>query len=157
MSLQENTARWRKTKRGVVTNLFNKMKTRHQVLFDLEYLHKFSECKKFNRLFSEWKKSNYNKQFKPSIDRISSRGVYSKRNIQWLTWAENRFKQTMERRSRKGTVAQMIGNKTVKIFSSQREAAAKTGLSQGNLSMAMTGKRELCGGYKWKFTKPQTS
>lgn len=68
-----------------------------------------------------------------------------------MTWAENRFKQTMERRTRKGPVAQIIGNRTIKTYGSQREAIKETGLSQGNLSMALNGKRQYCGGYKWRY------
>ena len=149
--LLENTRRWRKTKRGLVTNLYHKLKGRNKVDFDLYYLHGFSDCRKFNRLYQEWVKSNYNKQFKPSIDRISNKTHYTKRNIQWLTWAENRYKQTMERRSRKGKVAKMMGDKVVKVYPSQRQAVIETGLSQGNMSEALNGKRELCGGYKWKY------
>ena len=73
------------------------------------------------------------------------------RNIPILTWAENRYKQTMERRSRKGPVVQMLGNKIIKTYKSQRDAVLKTGLSQGDMSMAMNGKRNYCGGYKWRY------
>lgn len=151
MKLLGNTARYRKTRKGLITNLFDKMKHRHFVGFNSSYLHDFSKCGKFDRLFKEWEKSNYNKQYKPSIDRISCKKGYEVGNIQWLTWAENRYKQTMERRARKGKVAQCMGNKIIKIYKSQREASIKTGLSQGNLSEAMNGKRGLCGGYNWKF------
>lgn len=151
MKLLENTARFRKTKRGVVTNLYSKLKSRNTVEFDLEYLHEFAKCKKFDRIFNEWVKSNYHKQFKPSVDRINNKKHYTKNNIQWLTWAENRYKQTMERRSRKGRVAKIMGNKIIEIFISQRVAVLKTGLSQGDISMVLNGKRNYCGGYKWAY------
>lgn len=149
--LLENTARFRKTKRGLVTNLFSKIKTRNTVDFDLSWLHEFSQCKKFDRIFNEWVKSKYNKQFKPSLDRINNKIGYTKTNVQWLTWAENRFKQSMERRHRSPMVAQKMGDKIIKIYKSQLDAVRKTGLSQGNLSMALTGKRKLCGGYSWEY------
>ncbi len=152
--LLENTARFRKTKRGVVTNLFQKLKGRNVVEFTLEYLHEFADCRKFDRLFNEWVKSGYDKQFKPSIDRISNKKGYLKNNIQWFTWAENRFKQTMERRSRKGAVLQLMGDKVIARFESQRIAVIKTGISQGNMSTVLNGKRNTCGGYKFKFEHP---
>lgn len=149
--LLENTARWRKTKRGLVTNLYNKMKSRNSVDFQLEDLHKFAECQKFNRLFIAWEKSKYHKQLKPSIDRINSKYGYTLHNIQWLTWAENRYKQSMERRSRKGAVIQMLGDKPYRHYISQRQAVLETGLAQSGISLCLNGKRKTCGGYGWSY------
>ena len=120
--------------------------------YTLKDLHnKYLTDRKFNRLFNEWVKHKYDKQFKPSIDRINSNKSYTMDNIHILTWAENRFKQTMERRSRKGEVAQIMGDEIIAVFKSQRDVIKKTGLSQGNLSMALNGIRQYCGGYKWKY------
>ena len=147
----KNTQRWRKTKRGLLTNLYNKLKIRHRTEFDLEFLHAFAECQKFNRLYEEWVKSGYHKQLKPSIDRIDNKKGYTQKNIHWLTWAENRYKQTMERRSRKGKVCQLVAGKVIKVYRSQREAIRQTGLSQGNMSECLNGKRKYCGGYEWIY------
>lgn len=152
--LLENTRRWRKTKRGLVTNLYHKMKSRNTVEFDLEWLHNFARCKKFERLFSEWEKSNYNKQFKPSIDRISNKKGYLKNNIHWLSWAENRYKQSMERRSRKGPVLRMCGDNIIEKYASQREAIIKTGISQSCISLCLNGKAATAGGFAWKYENP---
>jgi hypothetical protein len=127
------------------------MKGRRDVLFPLEELHEFAMCNKFNRLFIEWEKSGHKKEYKPSIDRINSKKGYSIDNIHWLTWGENRYKQTMERRSRKGPVIQSIGGIKVKEFRSQREAVIETGISQGCISMALNGKRKTAGGYMWRY------
>lgn len=150
-NLLENTRKWRKTKRGLITNLYHKMKSRNTVDFDLEDLHKFSTGSKFERLYDEWVKSNYHKQLKPSIDRISNKYGYTLSNIQWLTWAENRYKQTMERRSRKGPVIQLLAGKPYKFYSSQREAVMKTGINQSNISACLNGKRKSTGGYSWVY------
>lgn len=146
-----NTERYRKTRKGLVTNLFHKMKSRNIVEFDLDYLQEFSKCIKFERLFIEWEKSGYEKQLKPSIDRISNKRVYKKGNIQWLTWAENRFKQTLERKHRSPKVAQTLNGKIIKIYKSQKDVIMKTGISQGNLSSALTGKRKHASGYSWEY------
>lgn len=155
ITLLQNTQKYRKTKKGFITNLYHKMKERNKVDFSLEFLQEFSNCNKFERLYLEWVKSNYNKQLKPSIDRINNKLHYTKTNIQWLTWAENRYKQSMERRCRKGEVYQMLGNKIVKKFKSQREAVIKTGISQGNMSEVLNGKRKTAGGYKFIYQNPE--
>ena len=132
------------------------MKRRHAVEFSLKEFHcKYLQDKRFLRLFKEWVKHGYQKQFKPSLDRINCKKGYSFANTQMLTWAENRFKQTMERRCRKGEVYQMLGNKIIKIFKSQREAAIQTGVSQSNLSNALTGKRKTAAGYMWSYENPE--
>lgn len=152
----ENTSRWRKTVRGLVTNLYQKMKARQPISITLSELHEFASSSiKFRRLYEEWCKSGFNKERKPSIDRISNKRGYDKDNMQWLTWSENRYKQNMERRSRKGPVIQLIDGVVVKRFSSQREAAKKTGLSQGNLSSVLNGKRDTVGGYKFIYENPE--
>lgn len=130
------------------------MKARHPVTFTMSDLHAFADCKVFDRLFSEWERSGYNKQRKPSIDRISNKRGYDLDNIHWMTWAENRYKQTMERRVRGLPVLQLSAGKVVARFPSQREAVRATGLSQSNMSSALNGHRKLCGGYEWRFENP---
>lgn len=151
MNNNDYTKKWRKTKRGHVTNLYHKMKGRNSVDFSLNDFHNFADCKKFERLYREWVASNYNKQYVPSIDRISNKKSYTLDNIQWLTWAENKYKQSMEGRNKNGPVAMKMGNKTVAVFKSQRDAVKKTGLSQSNMSAVLNKKRKTCGGYGWEY------
>lgn len=158
ISRKKALVKYRRSKKGLLTNTYNKQKERSRIKkiplpsYSLKELHdKFLDDKKFNRIYNEWIKNNYHKQFKPSIDRINYKKPYTLRNIQILSWAENRFKQTMERRSRKGKVAQMLGDKIIKTYNSQRIVVKETGLSQSNISMVLNGKREYCGGYKWKY------
>lgn len=149
--LLATTARYRKTPRGVLTNSYAHQRHRRNVEYSLAEFHeRFLKSKRFLRLFDEWIKQGCIREMKPTIDRINAKKGYTLDNIQILTWAENRFKQNMERRHRGGAVLQMIGNKVVKRFKSQKEAARLTGLSQGSLSMALNGKRQTAGGYRWK-------
>ena len=150
--LLENTRRFRRTKKGLLTNLYHKMKGRNQVSFSLDDFHSlFLNDKLFDRLFIEWEKSKYDTMKKPSIDRINHNKPYTKENIQLHTWAENRYKQTMERRSRKGAVLQYLNGELIARYKSQREAVMKTGISQGNMSECLNGKRKHCGGSIFEY------
>ncbi len=152
LKLLKNNQNFRKTKKGLLTNLYHKMKSRHAVEFTLSNFHDmFLETKIFDRLFNEWVISNYDKRKKPSIDRINNKYPYLVKNIHMITWGENRFKQTMERRSRKGVVLQYSGEILVATYKSQKEAALKTGYSQSNISMVLNGKRNHCGKFIFKY------
>lgn len=147
----ESTKKFRKTKKGLLTNLYGKMKVRKGVDFTLSEFHDFAVCKKFDRLYDEWVKSNYHKQKKPSIDRISNKKPYTFSNMHWLTWAENRYKQSMEMSAGKGKVLQLLCGEIVNEYKSQRHAVAQTGLCQSGISSALTGRYKYCGGYEWKY------
>ena len=154
----EITRKYRKTKKGVLTNMFDHMKRRHSVEFSLfEFHNRYLNDKKFIRLYFEWVKSGFLKQFKPSIDRTDCKKHYTMGNITMMTWAENRFKQSAMdgKRGRKPAVYQMIGNKVIKRFQSQRHAVKELGISQGNLSLVLNGKRQTVNGYRFIYENPE--
>ena len=144
----KSTLKFRGTPKGVLTNMYDAMRSRRLVEFSLKEFHyRFLTDKKFLRLYKEWIKSNKDKMKKPSLDRISNKKGYTVLNTQMLTWGENRYKQTMERRSRKGAVKQFLNGKLINRFLSQRDAVKSTGLSQGNISSCLNGRRNHCGGF----------
>lgn len=156
--LLQNTRRYRQTKKGVLTNMFNHMKIRHSISFSLkQYQDRFMEDRKFNKLYKEWVKSKYNKQYKPSLDRIDNKKEYTVENTQMLSWAENRFKQsaTDGKKGRKPPVVQIQGDKIIKIFKSQRHCVKELGISQGNLSSVLNGKRDTVNGYRFIYQNPE--
>lgn len=158
LRLLKNTQKYRKTKKGVLTNMYNHMKNRHKVDFTLKQFHSmFLEDRKFINLFNNWVKSNYNIQLKPSLDRTNPRKHYHRDNISMMTWAENRFKQSSYdgKLGRKPAVLQILGDKVIERYESQRVAVQKTGLSQGCMSMVLNGKRKTVGGYKFIYENPE--
>jgi hypothetical protein len=154
----EATQRYRRTEKGVLTNIYAHILERSRKNgfpepdFDCKYLHqRFLSDKKYLRIYGDWIISGFQKNMKPSIDRINNKKPYTKDNIQILSWAENRFKQSMERRSRKGEVCQILNGKIITTFRSQRDACNKLNLGQSMLSMALTGKTKTAYGYEWKY------
>ena len=152
-NLLQNTQKYRKTKKGVLTNSYNHQIQRRDVKYSLKELQdKFLNNKRFIRLYNEWLKSNCKKELKPTIDRINCKKGYNLMNIHILTWAENRYKQRMETKLFRAKKCYMhLNGKIIKIFASQWMAIKETGLSQGNLSEALNGKRRTCGGYNWSY------
>ncbi len=120
--------------------------------YDLKWLHDtYLNDIKFIRLVNDWAKSGYKKAKKPSIDRINNKKGYEKTNIHMMTWAENRFKQSMERRSRKGKVIQKLNGTIVKVWKSQREAWKSLNISQSMLSYALNSENNKAYGYEWEW------
>jgi len=157
LRLLEITRRFRKTPKGVLTNMYDHMRQRHTVEFSLKDFHaRFLEDRKFQRLYQDWKKAKYPKQLKPSLDRIDSKKPYTLPNTQMLTWAENRFKQsaTDGKRGRKPPVLMLLNGKIIKRFTSQRHAIKELGIPQGNLSTVLNGRRKHIAGYEFIYESP---
>lgn len=70
-----------------IRNGFNKPK------YSLDELRKWLlSNEKYNLLYDEWVKSNYNKMKVPSIDRLDDYKGYCFNNIRLITWQENKNK-----------------------------------------------------------------
>lgn len=151
MSLKA-TREYRRSPKGVLTNMYDHMRRRHSVEFTLKEFHeRFLTDRRFLRLHAEWVEKGFDRSSKPSLDRINRKKPYTIRNTQMLTWAENRYKQTMERRSRKGVVIQLLNGRVVGRYLSQREAVRVTGLTQGLISNVLNGRRNHTGGYQFVY------
>lgn len=153
LKLLRNTQKFRRSPKGILTNIYSHQKSRFPVEYTLKQLHhSFLFNEKFLRLFLEWEKKNYDKQYKPTIDRIDCKKHYTLTNIHCLTWAENRYKQRMEfKRIRAKEVKQIMGNKIIKRYKSVSHAVKETGLNQSGISLCLHGRRQFCGGYKWSY------
>lgn len=53
--------------------------------------------KKFHLLYDNWKRLDYQKNYKPSVDRIDDDLGYTISNIQLVTWRENNLKDNAGR------------------------------------------------------------
>lgn len=152
-NILNNTRNYRKTKKGVLTNIYNHCKSRRTVNFTLkEFQNKYIDDKKFVELYNTWVKHNYERLYKPTVDRINCLKDYSFANIHWLSWEENRYKQRMEfKRIRARKIFQVKNGKIIKEYKSQTEVLKQNKISQGNLSSCLNGKRKYCNGYEWHY------
>jgi hypothetical protein len=154
----EITRKYRQTPKGVLTNIYQHMKSRNQehgfppLSFTKKELHdRFLKDNKFLYLFDVWIASQ-DKWLKPSVDRIDPRKPYTMDNIQILTYRENKEKGDREKELLWGKpVKQLTMNgDLIAVHPSLKDAVRATGLSQGNISGVLSGKRNHTGGFKWE-------
>jgi len=159
MKLLENTRRFRKTPKGVLTNIYQHQKERskkygYELGYTLKELHTiFLEDKKFLRIYRKWKKGGYKYYDKPSIDRKDADKGYIFENIQIMTWKQNRRKGDIEVSIKKWKPIIMcdMDGEEIKKFNSVKEATIKMGLNQSLISEVLGGKRNHTGGYKFIY------
>lgn len=151
---------FRKTPKGVLTNLYSKMKERNiakgfgNLPFTLSELHsKYLGDKTFCALFSAWENSEYEKDKKPSFDRINPTLGYSLENIKIKTWGENRSKADWEKSFIYTTPVVMFdeNGKLIREFGSTKEASIITGLRQSGITSCCQGRYKSTGGYVFKY------
>ena len=158
------TEKFRHTKKGVITNLYQKLKKRNNdngfgdVQFSLKDFYDWSmKDKNFHRLFKIWEFDDYNKISKPSVDRINTLVGYEFYNMQWLSWNENYYKGIYEvAKKKEKPIAMYKNNIYIGKFKSIRDAQYFLGLkSNGNISRVLSGRKNSTHGYYFKYINPE--
>lgn len=152
MSKREGLQKYRKTKKGVISDIYfgQISSSKHRGHALPTYSKKwFSNWllnnPEFHRLYDMWVLSKYEKNFKPSVDRKRDELSYTEYNIQLLTWKENNLKRKM--------VIQLdLNGKYIADYKSLSEACRKNNISNsGSISDVCKGHRKSAGGFIWKF------
>ena len=116
--------------------------------------------KEYHELHDKWVKSNYSKEFSPSIDRIDDYKTYSLSNIQLMSWKENNAKGNHSQKNglnNKSSIAvdqlDLDGN-FIKRHFSMKEAQRDTGVFSTNISKVCDDSIPIytAGGYKWRLS-----
>jgi hypothetical protein len=109
-----------------------------------------------DKLLKQWELSNYSKDLTPSVDRLDDFKGYSLDNIQLVTWAENRDKLYIQRKSCKRITKQnrfvqqfTLDGEFVAEYASISAAARATNIQRTNINACCTGRDWQAGGYKW--------
>jgi hypothetical protein len=96
LDVKNNQVDYGLTEKGVIRVIYKTQKTNQKnrgygsMPYSKAELKDWLYLNNFKGLFNEWKTSEFNKDKKPSVDRIDSLNGYSFDNIQLVTWLDNR-------------------------------------------------------------------
>ena len=162
--LKEDIKNSQRTKKGVVISIYGSQK-RSSIsrgtklpLYTFEEL--YSYCINsilFNKLYENWKHSNYESGLKPSFDRINYDNPYGFDNIRLMTWEENAKRQYGLDRNRGGSnmrkriaIISEDGN-IIKEFDSINKGKIYANLSNSTDITSSIKRKGTAGGYRWKI------
>lgn len=160
---QSTEDRYRKTKKGLTTTIYSSQrqhsKDRGHPLppYNLEQFREWIYSQpNFEKLYSDWVQSNYDKQTKPSVDRVSNYKPYTLDNIQLVTWKENNLNGNTHKRNgrniktnRPVSKYSMTGTR-IQTFHSIAEAARSIKTGEQGIYKCLAGTRKSSGGFLWK-------
>lgn len=163
-TFEDSTERYRHMPKGMLTNLYHKMKTRNikngfgKLPFSLDEFQKWSiNSEKFFYLFDTWVNSGYQKRYKPSVDRTNPNIGYEFNNMSWMFWEDNKKKSYLEVALKKQKPIVMVKNgEVVGKFRSIKDAQFFLSMkSNGNISECLAGRRKNVYGYSFVYENPE--
>lgn len=113
----------------------------------------------FKNLYNDWKKSNYNKWFVPSIDRLDDSKPYTLSNIRLVTWKDNYTKsrndistgKLLHNNPPKPILMLDKGLNIIKRYISASYAEKNDGFMQSHICDVCNGKRKTHKGFIWMY------
>ena len=156
---------YKKTKKGVLVTIYSQQvshsKKRDHVppnYTSKEFVSKFIDDELFNKIWDNWKNSNFVKKLKPSFDRRKNDAPYTFDNVKIVTWEENNTNGNEAQKNGSLNTSKphvkiaqySLDGVFIKEFISIREAGRETNILPQSISKVCCGKREKAGGFKWK-------
>jgi len=156
--MSNNNLKYRQTLKGVLRIIYINQKTKQKrtnitVNYTYEeFKNYFIDDEIYLKIYLSWVESGYDKQKKPSVDRINPKGNYEFKNIQIMTWEENNNKGIRER-LKKVFMIDKKSNKIIRTFNSLLNTERFIGIknSRKNISSCCNGRIKSAYGYKWKY------
>ncbi len=117
----------------------------------------------FYILFEQWRESGYEKDLRPSVDRIDDNIGYTMDNIQLMTWGSNNEKGSQSIRDKSITHNGLLngGHREVKMFGldgtficdfiSVSQCSRVTGINHQSISRVCRGERNKTKGYRFEY------
>lgn len=122
-----------------------------------EFIEWIFSNKDFERLYSNWKESKFDKMLVPSVDRLDDDKTYSFDNIRLITWQENFDKGNNDRKTGKKitihrSVEQLdLSGKKIDDFFSIASASRLTGVQRVSIYKVCLGYYHTAGGFYWRY------
>lgn len=157
MTKYESTIKYQKSPKGVLNIIYRNQLLRQKrrnikVTYTYEeFKNRYLNDEKYNSLYKQWVLSNYDKNMKPSFDRIDNKKCYSFDNLQIMTWGENNAKGRRE--CMKSVRQYDLSGNYIKTYGSIIEASKKYNINKSNISACCKNKLHKTGGYIWKYTE----
>jgi len=165
MGLKENRDKYRKTAKGVLSQIYNAQKYTSKKRgypppnYTLKEFRQWAVLTDFIPLYNRWLSSGYQKDLKPSADRLDDYKPYALNNLRFTTWRDNNNKGNEGRingsnmKQNRKVYQYTLDGEFVAEYHSQAEAQRQTGILQHNICEAMNGRYKTSGGYKWSGVK----
>ena len=162
MTKAEKTKAYNRTKRGLVSRIYNHMIERsvgrgHRLPeFTKDELQDWLYSQKlFHELYSEWTNSQHIKGLKPSVDRDNNNIHYCFNNMTLMTWYENNAKARKEVKDGvlTATLTPIIqfskDGEYLNRYYSIAEAARRVSGNKKAISMCIHGHSRTSSGFRW--------
>lgn len=142
-----SSIRYKSKRRGEDYPLFNKLEL-------IEWLINSG----IEHMWDNYVNSGYDKNIKPSIDRIDDYGIYEFENMQLITWKENNIKgvncekhhinSCNKQNMKKVGLVKNLNDKAIIEFESLIDCAVWLGVHKESVSRVLNGRRKTIKGYK---------
>ena len=159
---------YRRSKMGLIAGIYNSQKRKSRERLHPEPNYNLQQLRdwalshpKFHILYNLWVESNYQRQLKPSFDRLDNFKPYTFDNIQIVTWKDNDDNAHRDMRNgiikvgseSKSVVQLSLDNKIIDTYHSINEAGRRTGIYRKSIARVCNKlhNAKTAGGYKWKF------
>lgn len=151
---------YKKTKKGVLTVAHNHQRElsvrrgHPSPNYSLQQFHdQFLDCPRFDVLYRAWVDSGYNRDQKPSFDRVDCLKPYTLDNLQLMTWSENNAKGREESIKTRSTHVAMfnLNGELLKSFDSIQAAVEFSKCDPSTIIRACQGKTDKARKYRWEY------
>lgn len=159
---------YRRTKSGLVHHIFNNQRLtsrragRPQPTYTYELLEDWMfNHKDFQRLYTNWVASDYDRMLSPSIDRKNNTLGYSFDNIELMSWKQNLYNQKTQnmdctfltKNSKAVRQLDLDGNliETYKSIGSALRAVRGNRVGASNVAGAANGRLTKAYGFRWEW------